>query len=82
MAQNNVASAWAACKATEKQLDAARAYFKLIDKGFKEGASSLLEFMDARNQLTTSALQLNINRYNVLLQLAEYERQTAVAKIK
>lgn len=82
MAQNNVASAWAACKATEKQLDAAKAYFKLIDKGFKEGVNSLLEFMDARNQLTASALQLNINQYNVLLQLAEYERQTAVSKIK
>jgi outer membrane protein TolC len=82
MAQNNVASAWAACKATEKQLAAARAYFNLIDKGFREGANSLLEFMDARNQLTTSALQLNINQYNVLLQLAEYERQTAISKIK
>jgi len=81
MAQNNVASAWAARKATEKQLVAARAYFNLIDKGFKEGANSLLEFMDARNQLTTSALQLNINQYNVLMQLAEYERQTAVSKI-
>lgn len=82
MAQNNVASAWAACKATEKQLLAARAYFNLIDKGFKEGANSLLEFMDARNQLTKSALQLNINQYNVLLQLAEYERQIAASKIK
>jgi outer membrane protein len=82
MAKNNVVSAWAACKATEKQLAAARAYFNLIDKGFTEGANSLLEFMDARNQLTISALQLNINRYNVLLQLAEYERQTAVSKIK
>lgn len=82
MAKNNVASAWAACKATEKQLAAARAYFNLIDKGFKEGSNSLLEFMDARNQLTISALQLNINQYNVLLQLAEYERQTAVSKIK
>lgn len=82
MAQNNVASAWAACKATEKQLASARAYFNLIDKGFKEGANSLLEFMDARNQLTTSALQLNIDQYNVLHQLAEYERQTAISKIK
>jgi outer membrane protein len=82
MAQNNVASAWAACKATEKQLAAARAYFNLIDKGFKEGANSLLDFLDARNQLTTSALQLNINQYKVLHQLAEYERQTVVSKIK
>ena len=81
MAQNNVASAWAARKAKEKQLVAARAYFNFIDKGFREGANSLLEYMDARNQLTTSALQLNINQYNVLMQLAEYERQTAVSKI-
>jgi outer membrane protein len=81
LAQNNLASAWAATKAMEKQLEAARAYFKLIAKGFKEGANSLLEFMDARNQLTTSALQLNINQYNVLMQLAEFERQTAVSKI-
>jgi len=81
MARNNVVSARAACKATEKQLTAARAYFNLIDKGFKEGANSLLEFLDARNQLTTSALQLNISEYNVLHQLAEYERQTAVSKI-
>jgi len=82
MAQNNVASAWAARKAAEKQLTAAKSYFNLIDKGFKEGVNSLLEFMDARNQLTTSALQLNINQYNVLIQLAEYERQTAVSKLK
>jgi outer membrane protein len=81
-AQNNLASAWAVCQAAEKQLEAAKAYFKLIDKGFREGANSLLEFMDARNQVTTSALQLNIDRYNVLIQLAEYERQTAVSKIK
>jgi len=80
-AQNNLASAWTACKATEKQQIAAKAYFNLIEKGFKEGANSLLEFMDARNQLTISALQLNINQYNLLLQLAEYERQTAVSKI-
>lgn len=82
MAQNNVVSAWTGCKATEKQLDAARAYFSLVDKGFQEGANTLLEFMDARNQLTVSALQLKRDQYNVLVQLAEYERQIAVSKIK
>ena len=52
------------------------------NNGFNEGANSLLDFLDARNQLTTSALQLNIKQYYALLQLAEYERQTAVSKIK
>jgi outer membrane protein len=82
MAKNNVAAAWATRKATAKEVVAAKAYFNLIDKGFKEGANTFLEFMDARNQLTTAALQLNIDQYNVLMQLAEYERQTAVSKIK
>lgn len=81
-AQNNVASASAACKAAEKQLLSAKAYFNLIDKGFREGANSLIEFIDARNQLTTASLQLNINQYNLFLQMAEYERQTKVSKIK
>jgi outer membrane protein len=81
-AQNNVASAWAASKAAEKQRLAAKAYFHLIDKGFREGVNSLLEYMDARDQLTTSALQVNIDRYKLLIQLAEYQRQTAVSKLK
>jgi len=68
--------------AAEKDLTAAKAYFNLIDKGFREGSNSLIEFIDARDQLTEASLKLNIEQYNVLIQLAEYERQTAVSKIK
>jgi len=81
-AQNNVASAWAAYHANEKRLISAKAYFNLIDKGFKEGVNSLIEFIDAREQLTSAALQLNIAQYNILSQVAEYEWQTASSKIK
>lgn len=79
---NNLLSALAVSQAAEKQLVAAKAYFNLIDKGFKEGSNSLIEFIDARDQLTDTSLKLNIARYNVLIQLAEYERQTATSKVK
>jgi outer membrane protein len=79
--RNNLQSSLAIYFAVEKELISSRAYFNLIEKGFKEGANSLIEFIDARNQLTSSDLKLNINRYNVLKQLAEYERQIAIAKI-
>jgi len=81
-ARNNLVSAMAEVRATELQLTAAKAYFNLIDKGYREGSNSLIEFIDARNQLTDSSLKLNIARYNVLVQLAEYERQTAISKVK
>jgi outer membrane protein len=80
--QNNLKSAYATYRSSEKQLVSAKAYFKLIDKGFKEGINSLIEFIDARNQVTNSELQVNINRYKVLSQLAEYERQTTNSQIK
>jgi len=51
-----------------------------MDRGFKEGVNSFIEFLDARNQLTTAQLQLNISKYKFLASLAEYERQTAVSQ--
>jgi len=82
VAQNNLKSAYATYQSSEKQLVSAKAYFNLIDKGFKEGINSLIEFVDARNQVTTAELQVNINRYKVLNQIAEYERQTTNSQIK
>lgn len=81
-AKNNLLSAMAESRATEQQLVSAKAYFNLIDKGYREGSNSLIEFIDARDQLTDSSLKLNIARYNILIQLAEYERQTATSKVK
>jgi len=82
VARNNLLSALAVSYAAEKNLAAAKAYFNLIDKGFREGSNTLIEFIDARGQLTDASLKLNIARYNVLIQLAEYERQTATSKVK
>lgn len=60
-----------------KQEEAAQKYFKLIDRGYKEGINNFIEMLDARNQLTQSQLQKELTRYRLLAALADYERQTS-----
>lgn len=64
-------------QAAQDQLRSAESYFKLIEKGYKEGVNSLIEFLDARNQLTSSQLQLNLRQLEVLTAEAQLERETA-----
>ena len=82
VSRNNAATIYANYNSAIKQEEAARKYFKLIDRGYREGVNSYIEFLDARNQLTSAQLQLNINKYKVLAALADYERQTASYSLK
>jgi outer membrane protein TolC len=60
-----------------KQEESTTKYFKLIDRGYKEGINSFIELLDARNQLTQAQLQKELNYYRLLSALADYERQTS-----
>lgn len=73
--RNEVKTLLAALQSAEKKLVSASAYFKLVDKGFKEGSQSLLEFVDARNQFTQAALLKSISVYKLQMALAQLERQ-------
>jgi outer membrane protein len=64
-------------EAAQQQLTSAQSYFTLVDKGYKEGVNSLIEFLDARNQLTSSELQLSLRQYELLTAEAKLERETA-----
>ena len=75
MARNSLMASYRNYAASIKQLDAATAYNKLIEKGYKEGINTFIETIDARNQLTTASLQLVINKYQLLAALATYERE-------
>lgn len=77
LSKSNLLTAWQVYLASESQVKSAQSYFKLINKGFKEGTNSLIEFIDARNQLTSSELTLNINKYKVMIEAANLERETA-----
>lgn len=73
--KNEVKTLLAGLQSAEKKLLAATAYLKLIDRGFKEGSQSLLEFIDARNQFTQAELQKTISEYKLQMALAQLERQ-------
>lgn len=64
-------------RSAEKQLEAARGYQRLIDKGYKEGSNTFIETLDARAQLTAAQLKTTINQYHILIADAHYERETA-----
>jgi outer membrane protein TolC len=63
--------------AAQEQLKSAQSYFNLVEKGYREGINSLIEFLDARNQLTASQLQLNLRQFEMLTADARLERETA-----
>lgn len=60
-----------------EQVKSARSYFNLVEKGYQQGVNSLIEFVDARNQLTSSELQLNLRQYELLIAAARLERETS-----
>lgn len=73
--RNEVKTLLAALQSAEKKLVSATAYLNLVDRAFKDGSQSLLEFIDARNQYTQAALQKNISTYKLQMALAQLERQ-------
>lgn len=82
VSRNNAVSAYANFQASIKQQESSQKYFKLIDRGYREGVNNFIEFLDARNQLTNSELQVNINKYRTLVALVNFERQTASYSFK
>jgi len=77
IARNDLNTAHQNYEAAEEQLKSARTYFNLIDRGYREGVNALIEFLDARNQLTSSLLQQNLRRFELLIAQAKLERETA-----
>lgn len=64
-------------QASQEQLKSAQSYFNLIDKGYQQGVNTLIEFLDARNQLTSSQLQQSLRLFEMLTAEAKLERETA-----
>lgn len=77
IAGNDVASARQNYIASREQLKSAQSYFNLVEKGYQQGVNSLIEYLDARNQLTTSQLQQSLRWFEMLTAQAKLERETA-----
>ena len=74
-AGNQVNTQYQNLQAAARQVAAAQAYYKLIDRGLTEGINSFIEWLDAQNQLTTALIQQQLVKYQTLTALAELERQ-------
>jgi outer membrane protein TolC len=77
IAQKNVQSSLVSFQASTKSYEAASAYLRLIEKGYKEGVSTYLETVDARNQWMNATINYQLKQFNVLIAAAAYEREAA-----
>lgn len=75
--RNSTLAAYEAWRSTERQVTAAEAYYRLMEKAYAQGSASLIEQIDARNQVTQSHLLRNIRKYETLIGWAEYRREIA-----
>lgn len=62
----------------ESRLKNARESFRITSKKYEEGQASLIEFIDARTNLTQSEANLIISRYRYLSAFAEFEKVAAI----
>jgi len=66
----------------ESRLKNAGESFRIIERKYGEGQASLIEFMDARANLTRSEENLIISKFRYLSAFAEFEKVAAIDQIK
>jgi outer membrane protein len=83
--QLEVVNAFYALEAAEKeivssgkQLESSKKAFKIINRKYAEGQASLIEYIDARTNMTNTGQNLIIAKYDYLIKYAEYERVTGL----
>ncbi len=77
VAANELSTVFQNYQSALSQLKSAQSYFKLIDRGYREGMHSQIQLLDARTQFTSAQLQVNISKYQVMLAWTNLERETA-----
>jgi len=66
----------------EDRLEAARQSYQLIKRKYEEGMASQIEYMDARNTLTSAEVFHVLSQYDYLIRAAELERVAGLWKFK
>jgi outer membrane protein len=75
--RNSTLASFESWRSALRQVEAAEAYFRLMERVFAQGATSLIEFIDARNQVTQARILANIRKYETFIGWAEYRREIA-----
>ncbi len=77
VAEGNLESSLKSERANKSSLESSTAYYHVIKSQYAEGQKSLLDLLDARNQLTASQIAYAISHFDTLIRLAELERANA-----
>ena len=77
-AVNELSAADKGISAAASRLKNARESFRIIDKKYSEGQSSLIEYIDARTNMTQAEENLIISKFRYLTAFAEFERITGI----
>ena len=82
-----IINAWYELEAAHKAIDAASAQlrsareaFRITERRFSRGNAPLVEFIDARTNMTNAEINLVISRYDFYISHAEYEKAAALYK--
>jgi outer membrane protein TolC len=81
-ARNNLSAAYQNLQSSQKQLESAATYQRLIEKGYREGVNTFIETIDARNQLTLAEMAVTMNHFKLLSAYADLERETSSYQIQ
>lgn len=71
-------ASWKKLQASEMNATAAGEAFRIIEKKYGQNQASLLEFMDARNNMTRSGQSEIIHTYDLLIKYAAFEKAAAL----
>lgn len=81
-AHHNTIVADKSLKAASDRVESARKSFEIIDKKYKEGLASQIEFIDARTTMTQAEINNIVTRYDYQIKFAELEKQSATYQLK
>lgn len=65
-------------EAANKELQSTRKAFQIVNKKYREGQASLLEYIDARTSMTNAEQKVIISRYDAHLLYAQFEQSAAL----
>lgn len=69
-------------EASEDNAETASEIFRMINKKYKQNQASLLEFLDARNNMTRAKQNAVINTYDTLIRYAAFEKAAGLYELK
>jgi outer membrane protein len=77
IASNNFETAKKAEEANKSSLTSSQEYYKIVSKQYAQGQKTLLDLLDARNQLSNSQINYVISHFESLIKWVELERANA-----